>query len=368
VAVTNPAIAGAGTGSVLPSWSNLPAGSNVLTCLSANLAGQNPNTIQIRKIDQFGQVVAAVFSIQQGPFWVEVARVNLGSTLAQNPCATDGTQGSFNIAGAGATCASVGVITPAVFASGLPAGQYRIVEVAGPNSYCTLVQVYNGNQGQNQAGTLPYSGSLLTQPVTLNLPDANILDLQLTFVNSCVVPGGPSTATSQIAVVIGGSTPGLVNTSNVEIVPAPGSDDDARLDIRVRDAASIPIPNAHVTVLIDKGSLALRRDLSGFPNSGYDVLEPAPFSANFASPFSGDTCDQANNGWWQQSTSTGGYTWPYLSTSRQQADATPTPRAASRPVSTSTRPWPPERLLARSTSRPSSSLRLRAVCTTLVLA
>ena len=43
-------------------------------------------------------------------------------------------------------------------------------------------------------------------------------------------------------------------------------------------------------------------------------------SVNFASPFSGDTCDQANNGWWQQSTSTGGYTWPFLSSSRQQGD------------------------------------------------
>jgi hypothetical protein len=156
--------------------------------------------------------------------------------------------------------------------------------------------------------------------VTLNVPDANILDLQLTFVNSCVVPGGPSTATSQIAVVIGGSTAGLVNTSNVEIVPAPGSDDDARLDIRIRDAASIPIPNAHVTVLIDKGALGLRRDFSTFPNSGYDVIEPFPAVANFASPFSGDTCDQNNNGWWTQSATSGSYSWPFLTSSRQQAD------------------------------------------------
>jgi hypothetical protein len=139
-------------------------------------------------------------------------------------------------------------------------------------------------------------------------------------VNSCIVPGGPSTATSQIAVVIGGSTAGLVNTSNVEIVPAPGSDDDARLDIRIRDSASIPIPNAHVTVLIDKGALALRRDFSTFPNSGYDVIEPVPAAANFASPFSGDTCDQGTNGWLTQSATTGGYSWPFLSSSRQQAD------------------------------------------------
>jgi hypothetical protein len=188
------------------------------------------------------------------------------------------------------------------------------------DSWCTLVQVYNGNQGQNQSGVLPFAGSLLVQPVTVNIPTANPLDLQLTFVNSCQLPGAPSTATSQIAVVIGGSTPGLVNTSNIEIVPAPGSDDDARLDIRIRDAASIIIPNAHVTVLIDKGALALRRDLSGFPNSGYDVIEPVPAAVNFASPFYGDTCDQGTNGWWTQSTSSGGYAWPFLSASRQQAD------------------------------------------------
>jgi hypothetical protein len=332
ITVTAPATAGvggpaggAGTGSMSPGLPGNQTGalgtSTVgLVCNPSNLAGFNGSTVTIRKVDQFGQPLQASFSIQQGPFWVEVARVNLGSTLAQNPCATDGTQGTFNITGAGASCVNVGVISPAVFASGLPAGQYRVVEVAGPNSYCTLVQVYNGNQGQNQSGTLPFSGSLLTQPVTLNLPDANPLDLQLTFVNSCIVPGGPSTATSQIAVVIGGSTPGLVNTSNIEISPAPGSDDDARLDIRIRDSASITIPNAHVTVLIDKGALALRRDLSTSPNSGYDPIEPAPAASNFASPFSGDTCDQSTNGWWQQSTSSGGYTWPFLSSSRQQAD------------------------------------------------
>jgi hypothetical protein len=326
LSVTAPATTGGGGGSISPGLPGNQTGTPGVVaiqvqCVPSNLAGFNGSTLTIRKVDQFGQPLTASFSIQQGPFWVEVARVNLGSTLAQNPCATDGTQGTFNIAGAGANCAQVGVISPNVFAAGLPAGQYRIVEVAGPNSYCTLVQVYNGNQGQNQSGVLPFSGALLTQPVTVNLPDANPLDLQLTFVNSCIVPGGPSTATSQIAVVIGGSTPGLVNTSNIEIVPAPGSDDDARLDIRIRDAASIVIPNAHVTVLIDKGALALRRDLSSFPapqGGGYDVIEPA--TPNYASPFSADTCDQANNGWWQQSATTGSYTWPFLTTSRQQAD------------------------------------------------
>jgi hypothetical protein len=326
ITVTAPVAAGGAVsvGSLSPAIPVNGSGVLAVTCVQGLPTGNS--TLTIRKVDQFGQPLQASFSVQAGPFWVEVARINLGPTLAQNPCATDGTQGSFNLTGiagiatVGSTCASVGVITPALFPNGLPAGQYRVVEVAGPNSYCTLVQVYNGNQAQNQSNLLPYSGALLTQPVTVNLPDANTLDLQLTFVNSCVVPGGPSTATSQIAVVIGGSTPGLVNTSNLEIVPAPGSDDDARLDIRIRDSASIIIPNAHVTVLIDKGALALRRDLSSFPNSGYDPIEPVPAAVNFASPFSGDTCDQGTDGWWQQSTTTGGYTWPFLSSSRQQAD------------------------------------------------
>jgi hypothetical protein len=314
-----PGVAGSLSGALPTNPATATFGQIAIQCVQS-LPGGN-STLTIRKVDQFGQPLQASFSVQQGPFWVEVARVNLGTNLLQNPCATDGTQGTFNIAGAGANCAQLGAISPHTFPSGLPAGQYRVVEVAGPNSYCTLVQVYNGNQAQNQQLNSLYAGALLTQPVTLNLPDANILDLQLTFVNSCVLPGGPSTATSQIAVVIGGSTPGLVNTSNVEITPAPGSDDDARLDIRIRDSASIVIPNAHVTVLIDKGALALRRDNSTFPSpGGYDPIEPAPAAANFASPFSGDTCDQSTNGWWTQSTATGGYSWPFLSSSRQQAD------------------------------------------------
>jgi hypothetical protein len=313
LAITNPAIAGGGSGSMLPGFTNPPPGTNVLQCLATNLAGNNPNTITLTKIDQFGQPLAAVFSIQQSPFWVEVAKVSVGPAPQQNPCNTAGINPLT-----GAACAA-GQVTPAPFTTGLPNGTYRVVEIAATNQNCTLVQIYNGNLGPSgQTFTQPNAGTFLTQPVSITLPNANPLDLQLTFVNSCHLPGGPSTATSQIAVVIGGSTPGLVNTSNVEIVPAPGSDDDARLDIRIRDVASIPIPNAHVTVLIDKGALALRRDLSGFPNSGYDVIEPTP--PNFASPFSADTCDQSTNGFWQQSTTTGSYTWPFLTASRQQAD------------------------------------------------
>jgi hypothetical protein len=107
-----------------------------LVCLPANPQGNlAASTIAIKKVDQFGQPVMASFSIQQGPFRVEVARVNLGSTVAQNPCATDGTTGLWPVgslpAGSGTSCTAAGVISPAVFATGLPAGQYRVVEI-GP--------------------------------------------------------------------------------------------------------------------------------------------------------------------------------------------------------------------------------------------
>jgi hypothetical protein len=279
------------------------------------------NTISIRKVDQFGQPLIASFSIQQGPFWVEVARVNLSYTVGadgrpnQNPCATDGT-GS-------ASCGLTGVISPNTFPQGLPNGSYRIVEIAGPNSYCTLVGVYNGfsyTTGAQGAVNSTFWGNPVVAPYQITLPDANPLDLQLTFVNSCIVPGGPFAGTSGIAVVIGGSTPGLTNTANLETNPAPGSDSNARLDIRIRDSASIPIPNAHVTVLIDKGTLAMRRDLSSFPNGGYEVIEPVPGSVYFGSNLSGDTCDQATNGWWTQSATNGNYSWPYSTSSRTQQD------------------------------------------------
>ena len=110
-----------------------------LQCLTANLAGNNPNTISLRKIDQFGQPLAATFSIQQSPFWVEVAKVQVGPAPQQNPCNTAGINPTN-----GAACAA-GQVTPAPFTTGLPNGQYRVVEVAGPNSYCTLIQIYNGN-------------------------------------------------------------------------------------------------------------------------------------------------------------------------------------------------------------------------------
>ena len=88
LSITNPAIGAAvlgAMGSLLPGFTNQPASSNVLQCLASNLAGNNPNTVSLRKIDQFGQPLAAQFSIQQGPFWVEVAKVSCRPGAAAEP-------------------------------------------------------------------------------------------------------------------------------------------------------------------------------------------------------------------------------------------------------------------------------------------
>jgi hypothetical protein len=121
----------------------------------------------------------------------------------------------------------------------------------------------------------------------------NGLRLDLTYVNSCQIPGGANAAGSALAIVIGGASYGLTNTTHLEIIPAPGSDDDARLDVRVRDSNNVPLIGAHVTIITDKGYIAMRYDTTGTGSttpSGYDVVEPS--NPNFGSKFSGDTCDQ----------------------------------------------------------------------------
>ena len=278
ITVTAPATAGvggpaggAGTGSMSPGLPGNQTGalgtSTVgLVCTPATCLALTARPITIRKVDQFGQPLAASFSIQQGPFWVEVVRVNLFRLWLRTPAPRTVPRARSTSPALAASCANVGVISPAVLtrAACRPVSTASLRSLA-PTATAPSSRSTTATRARTSLARCPSAAALLTQPVTVNLPDANPLDLQLTFVNSCIVPGGPSTATSQIAVVIGGSTPGLVNTSNIEISPAPGSDDDARLDIRIRDTASITIPNAHVTVLIDKGALALRRDLSSYP-------------------------------------------------------------------------------------------------------
>jgi hypothetical protein len=88
IALTAPAgVSGAGgfAGSVSPGVATLPGGGFgiQITCVTA-LPGGN-STLTIRKVDQFGQPLAAAFSIQQGPFWVEVARVTSARRSRRTP-------------------------------------------------------------------------------------------------------------------------------------------------------------------------------------------------------------------------------------------------------------------------------------------
>ena len=258
-------------------------------------ADASTTTLSVKKIDQFGNLRSAVFAIQQEVFagqWITVATMQVGST-SNNPCL------STAACTTNPSVITQGVLPPAVTGAGvtLASGTYRVIEIGGPATggnptLCTLVEVRDGDT--TLSGTNPPQGSneLRLQPVTVTIPGrAN--DNTLTFVNSCVPPGGVNATNSAMTVVIGGATAGLTNRTHVEIVPAPGSDDDARVDIRVRDANGINIPNAHVTVIIDKGALALRTDTAGSTPAGYDPVEPSPASVFFGLPTNGDTCDQA---------------------------------------------------------------------------
>jgi hypothetical protein len=275
----------------------------------------DPSVLSVKKVDQWGQLRPAAFAIQQQVFsnqWVTVATMQVGSAPSTNPCLSTGLC-TTNPPGF-----TSGQLPPGPAGTGvtLPSGAYRVIEITTPATganptLCTLVEV--------RRATDPVAIAL--QPVDVTIPQTVSGFNTLTFVNSCAAPGGAVSATSAVQVVLGGSTQGLTNTTHLEIVPAPGSDDDARIDIRARDGNGINIQNAHVTVIIDKGALAMRTDTTGpssptncpyniqgvDPNaatsfvsgcfqpagSGYEVIEPAPGNAFFGSNVAGDTCDQA---------------------------------------------------------------------------
>jgi hypothetical protein len=310
------------------------------------------NVLSIKKVDQLGQIKGASFVVNgiisgsTATYAPLATLVTSGAVTSQNPClsntncATNGTL--YCQSGYSSSCAQTPGALPPTVGGGvtLANGTIQILEIAQPTS-CTLVQILDGD------------GDLVVQPVTLTLP-ARLNDRTLTFINSCQTPLGPTTANSAIAVVIGGATQGLSNSTHIEIIPAPGSDDDARVDIRVRDTNSTVIPGAHVTMSIDKGAMAMRTDTTGpgtncvtsgtgvvigydasgapvygagpnnlgltnLPNTcyngnGYEVIEPAPGSVYFGSNYAGDTCDQgisnqyANGNTYTYNPATGTYT------------------------------------------------------------
>jgi hypothetical protein len=287
------------------------------------------SVLSITKVDQLGAIRGASFAVQVGlggvGNYVDVATmVTSGSVTSQNPClsntncATNGTL--YCQTGYASNCAQTPGALPPTVGGGvvLADGTYRVIEIAQPTS-CTLVQILDGD------------GDLVVQPVTLTLP-ARLNDRTLRFINSCQTPLAPVVANSAIAVVIGGATQGLSNSTHIEIIPAPGSDDDARVDIRVRDTNSTNVVGAHVTMSIDKGAMSMRTDTTGpgtncvtngvgviigydangqpvygagpnnlggtvlpancYNGNGYEVIEPAPGATYFGSNYAGDTCDQ----------------------------------------------------------------------------
>jgi hypothetical protein len=177
--------------------------------------------------------------------------------------------------------------------------QYEVREISSPSN-CTLVEIKLGPATSTTILPLSFPVRILFDGTAWQVNSngvafgtVNSTRLDLTYVNSCGIAGAAVAAGSSIAVVIGGGTFNLTNSTHVEIVPAPGSDDDARIDIRVRDSNLVPLENAHVTVLTDRGVLAMRAVSTGPSPTGYDVIEPSPASVYFGSNIRGDTCDQS---------------------------------------------------------------------------
>jgi hypothetical protein len=247
--------------------------------------------------------------------------VTSGSSSATNPCLSNN-----NCATNPNNVNQNGLLPPAP--SGgitLPLNtQLEIREIGAPST-CTLVEIKLGPATSTTVLPLSFPVVVSFDGTTWTVNSNGVLfgsvagsRLDLTYVNSCAIPGGAVSANSSIAVVIGGGTFGLTNTTHVEIIPAPGSDNDARLDIRARDSNSTPLTNAHVTVLTDRGALALRADTTGPAPTGYDVIEPSPGSVYFGSNQRGDTCDQSPL--LSSTAYSGNLTTPIFSGSRQIQD------------------------------------------------
>jgi hypothetical protein len=115
-----------------------------------------------------------------------------------------------------------------------------------------------------------------------------------------VIPTNISTG-----IAIGGSNGGT-NTQNVEIVPASGSSNDARIDVRVL-SGSAGVNGAHVTFLVDGGFVTVGNgsgpipvgtiDGTAFASTNHGVAEPGLEGPTFSPTTSlgtgnsGDTCD-----------------------------------------------------------------------------
>jgi len=237
------------------------------------------NSVMVCKVNQLGSPLSATFALvgpgtTGSPFGTTIELVT--SSTAGSPagtCSTDETCARVLTTNLGfGSPGSLGIAS-------LPAGTYSLTEITAPGG-SIQIQIING------LGQLMPPGA----PVTVTIPCASAAACTFLFTNSQPLAGAASAAGSQVVAVIGGSSFGLTNRANVEIAPAPGSDDDARIDIRIRDANNVTVNGAHVTVTTDKGRLAMRQDITQTPAiTGYDVIEPP--APNFGTPDAGDPCD-----------------------------------------------------------------------------
>jgi len=277
-----------------------------VTCTTSTV-----HTIGITKVDQFGTLKSATFGLGTAGFTTAGVVMATGPTSATNPCVSNSSTGCatnpnlVNQNGLFLPQGSGGVTLP--FNTPIEVREIGNPIYSGGPSPCTLVEIKLGTQASITVLPLANPPVVTFDGAAWTVTSGGVvvgtvsgLALNLTYVNSCVQAGGATAANSSIAVVIGGATQGLTNSTHVEIVPAPGSDNDARLDIRVRDQYFVPLTNAHVTVLTDRGAIGLRADttstntINGVSTpSGYDVIEPAPGGPGFGSNRYGDTCDQA---------------------------------------------------------------------------
>jgi hypothetical protein len=267
--------------------------STTITCTGT---GGSP-VIAIGKIDQNGGLRSAAFALGTPGFTESNILMSTSSTsAASNPCLSSASctiSPNTNVAsGQFAPLSSGGV--------SLPTNTNIEIREISQSTNCYLVEIKLGPATSTTVMPLAYpvvarfdgaSWEVFSNGVPFGRVNGNRLDL--TYVNSCAQGGAAAAAGSSLAIVVGGASIGLSNTTHLEIIPAPGSDDDARLDIRIRDSNNVPLNRAHVTVLTDKGYLAMQPDTTSAPGNnptGYDVIEPA--APNFGSRISGDTCDQ----------------------------------------------------------------------------
>jgi hypothetical protein len=190
-----------------PPWATTLAGPTV-ACITPK-----SNVLSIKKIDQLGVIRGATFAVQQevplgSGSWVNIATmVTSGTATSANPCLSNTsctTNPGTPVAGALPPNVAGGTTLPANVA-------LRVIEIGQPTS-CLLVEIRDGNS----------PSALLTQPVVIsNIATASLGSRTLTFVNSCQTPLGAVVANSGIAVVIGGATQGLSNSTHIEIIPPP---------------------------------------------------------------------------------------------------------------------------------------------------